>query len=119
MMVLHILGLTKGKATCLATTQKKDTYTAATARTKLGRLVLKVAERSENADLDIEIERILHDVYVVALSICHETWTARPVPRNIMEFNSTFPKVRERMEIILRSVDTLDQILAHCPYPLE
>ena len=122
MMVLHILGLTKGKVTCLATTQLKHNYTAQTAKVKLARIVLntaRAAARAGESDLNTEIERVLHDVYAVALAMCHTEWMSRKAPRNLMEFNSTFPAVRAKMEVVLRSSDTLDDLLKASPMPLE
>jgi hypothetical protein len=149
MMLIHMLGLTKGRTSCLATTQSKHNYSAERSKVKLGRIVLRTAEQrvrelqagllqqkqshhhlrdgpeSSTAstrpppDMDIEMERVLNEIYVVALSICHHTWMSKPTPRNIMEFNQTFPVVRTKLEQHLRGCDTLAEVILASPYPLE
>jgi hypothetical protein len=105
MMLMSYLGL-NATTTCLATSQKMNTYSAAMARYRLSKIVV----RHDSIDA---MEAVFSEVYCVCVFLLHNSWAASK--RNIMEFNFVIGDTRRKVELLLKTSEDLDAILRFFP----
>lgn len=105
MMLLNLMRLTHGKATCLATTQRNENFSSQCSRVNLSRLLAH-----EGDDLR-SMEAVFGEVYATCIYLMHEGWLASK--RNLLEFNSILNATKTKIDAILRHATRLSDITKH------
>eukprot|EP00755_Sulcionema_specki_P009182 Sspe_Gene.6202::Locus_2090_Transcript_1_1_Confidence_1.000_Length_1224::g.6202::m.6202 len=105
MMLLNLLHLTAAK-TALSTTHDTNTVSSKLARRSFCHMLM-VADDSNQIE---DMSRIFGEVYCVAFVHLEQLW--RDDGANIMQFNSVLLKCKNKMDDVLKTSSSLDDVLA-------